>query len=42
MSEYKDLKKELLEDKTIKKAYKDLWTEFAVIEIIIESASSEA
>ena len=33
---YKQLKKKLLKDKEIKKAYEKLWPEFAVIEMIIK------
>lgn len=33
---YKQLKRELLRDKKVKRAYQELWPEFAVIEMIIK------
>jgi predicted transcriptional regulator len=36
MGSYRNFKKQLLKDKEIKKAYKDLGPEFTVVEMIIE------
>ena len=41
MANYKDFKRQLLKDKEIKKAYKDLGPEFAVVEMIIEKRLTE-
>ncbi len=41
MSSYKNFKKKLLKDKEIKKVYKDLGPEFAVVEMIIEKRLKE-
>jgi ribosome-binding protein aMBF1 (putative translation factor) len=41
MSSYKNFKKQLLKDKEIRKAYKDLGPEFAVVEMIIEKRLKE-
>lgn len=41
MSSYKNFKKKLLKDKEIKKAYKDLGPEFAVVEMIIQKRLEE-
>ncbi len=41
MGNYKNFKKQLLKDKKISKAYKDLGLEFAVVEMIIEKRLKE-
>ncbi len=41
MNSYKNLKRQLLKNKKIKKAYKDLGPEFAVVEMIIEKRLKE-
>jgi predicted transcriptional regulator len=41
MSNYKAFKKKLLKDQEIKKAYKDLGPEFAVVAMIIEKRLKE-